>query len=427
MNLYEKLNRLDDSLVESKRVVKKKKLTENYKEYEVYMDTGMSDEDEFFRDIRNAKRFAKDLVKRYGKLDNNAPAIIKRNNGDPLPDNWPVLYTVKYDPENDSFKLFNSYGVEEQLTESELTPWEKIVKTFPDDFRHQSTPANKTSAQHKTTNDYAQDNNTPTYDNKEVITKRDMSARDKLLKTFPDLDIRLNEGYSNEMTEFMNWIQEYRNGALWNDFATEFEAEEDPDISVVLTWLENFDNDAYYDYVDADTYDDDIDEMLIESTEQYELSTLVKDSINHLVNDLGKDSMADDFGDDVCADLENNYDIYIPENPVKYADWCDAVMSEVSRQLNNKEEQLTESKVFNDLENKIETVLMKFSNIEFIIEPTLSGALVRFLEGTKNDVLRAVKKLQSNGFKVKHAGQEFDYNFIVTDDPQKEKTKQLSI
>ena len=29
MNLYEKLNRLDDSLVESKRVVKKKKLTES--------------------------------------------------------------------------------------------------------------------------------------------------------------------------------------------------------------------------------------------------------------------------------------------------------------------------------------------------------------------------------------------------------------
>ena len=91
-----------------------------------------------------------------------------------------------------------------------------------------------------------------------------------------------------------------------------------------------------------DVYDDDIDEMLTESTEQYELSILVKDSINHLVNDLGKNSMADDFGDDVCADLENNYDIYVPQNPVKYADWCDAVMSEVSRQLNNNERQLTE-------------------------------------------------------------------------------------
>ena len=81
---------------------------------------------------------------------------------------------------------------------------------------------------------------------------------------------------------------------------------------------------------------------LTESAEQYELSTLVKDSINHLVNDLGKDPMADDFGDDVCADLEDNYDIYVPQNPVKYADWCYSVMSEVSRQLNNKDEQLTE-------------------------------------------------------------------------------------
>ena len=154
---------------------------------------------------------------------------------------------------------------------------------------------------------------------------------------------KLTESYSNEMTEFMNWIQDYRNGALWNDFTAEFESEQDPDISVVLTWLEDFDEDAYYDYVTAETYDDDIDEMLTESTEQYELSTLVKDSINHLVNNLGKDPMANDFGDAVCADLEDNYDIYVPENPVKYADWCDAVMSEVSRQLNNKEE-LTENR-----------------------------------------------------------------------------------
>ena len=75
----------------------------------------------------------------------------------------------------------------------------------------------------------------------------------------------LTESYSNEMTEFMNWIQDYKNGALWNDFTSEFESEQDPDISVVLTWLENFDEDAYYDYVAADTYDDDIDGMLTET------------------------------------------------------------------------------------------------------------------------------------------------------------------
>lgn len=82
------------------------------------------------------------------------------------------------------------------------------------------------------------------------------------------------------------------------------------------------------------------DEQLIESTEQYELSTLVKDSIDHLVNDLGNNSMADDFGDDVCADLENNYDIYVPQDPVKYADWCSAVKCEVSRQLTSEYDDL---------------------------------------------------------------------------------------
>lgn len=91
-------------------------------------------------------------------------------------------------------------------------------------------------------------------------------------------------------------------------------------------------------------YDDDIDEQLYEGAhDKYELSELVKDSINHLVNDLGKDPMADDFADDVCADLENNYDIDIPQDMFKYMDWCSAVMSEVSRQLNDVEE-LTENR-----------------------------------------------------------------------------------
>lgn len=75
------------------------------------------------------------------------------------------------------------------------------------------------------------------------------------------IDEMLTESYSNEMTQFMNWIQEYRNGALWDDFTAEFEAEQDPDIDIVLNWLEVFDKDAYYDYIK----DDDIDEMLTES------------------------------------------------------------------------------------------------------------------------------------------------------------------
>lgn len=102
---------------------------------------------------------------------------------------------------------------------------------------------------------------------------------------------------------------------------------------------------------------------LTESTEQYELSTLVKDSINHLVNGLGRDPMADDFGDDVCADLENNYDIDVPQNPVKYADWCYAVMSEVSRQLNNKEKLTEGNNVSSQLPPSIDDFLQDIAQM----------------------------------------------------------------
>lgn len=92
---------------------------------------------------------------------------------------------------------------------------------------------------------------------------------------------KLIESYSDEMTEFMNWIQEYKNGALWDDFAAEFESEEDPDISVVLTWLENFDEDAYYNYVAAETYDDDIDKMLTESIKVEPIVDKIVNMIEH--------------------------------------------------------------------------------------------------------------------------------------------------
>ena len=138
MNLYEKLNRLDDSLVESRRVVKKKKLTES-----------VEDED--------------------------------------------------YDDD-----------IDEMLTEDEVTSREKLMKTFPDDFGHWSRrPANKTSAQHKTMNDYARDPNTPTYDNKGVTTSPTMSTRDKLLKTFPDLDIRSSKDFLKEAVKDTDYVIAY--------------------------------------------------------------------------------------------------------------------------------------------------------------------------------------------------------------------------
>ena len=78
-------------------------------------------------------------------------------------------------------------------------------------------------------------------------------------------------------------------------------------------------------------------DTLIESRDDLSLEELVADSINHLTNDLGKDPWADDFADDVIADLENNYDIYVPEDMAKYGNWCRNVASEVSRQVNRSE------------------------------------------------------------------------------------------
>ena len=80
------------------------------------------------------------------------------------------------------------------------------------------------------------------------------------------------------------------------------------------------------------------------------LAELVKDSINHLTNDLGKDPWVDDFADDVIGDLERNYENYVPTDFDKYQEWCSAVASEVSRQVNNQlDEAAEEPKIVDDL------------------------------------------------------------------------------
>ncbi len=84
------------------------------------------------------------------------------------------------------------------------------------------------------------------------------------------------------------------------------------------------------------------------------LADLVKDSISHLTNDLGKDPWADDFADDVIRDLENNYDTYVPDDMEHYNHWCSAVASEVSRQVNNQytlDEELEGNEIY-DLGNE---------------------------------------------------------------------------
>lgn len=65
-------------------------------------------------------------------------------------------------------------------------------------------------------------------------------------------DKKLHESSFNEVTGFFNWIQEYRDGALYDDFSAEFESVDDADLDMdsILTWLESFDEEAYYDYID---------------------------------------------------------------------------------------------------------------------------------------------------------------------------------
>ena len=77
------------------------------------------------------------------------------------------------------------------------------------------------------------------------------------------------------------------------------------------------------------------------------LAVIVKDSINHLTNDLGKDPWAADFVDDVIKDIENNYDVDVPNNPKQYSFFCDAVAKEVSFQLNKSEDDADFDDVFN--------------------------------------------------------------------------------
>ncbi len=98
-----------------------KSIKESYYEYEVYMDSGISDEDEFFSDLRKAKTFAKKLAKEYCPKDSGSYAIIKRGprNGDPVTDKWEIINKIKYDIDTDTFDVGTSKFYES-----------KSIKTF---------------------------------------------------------------------------------------------------------------------------------------------------------------------------------------------------------------------------------------------------------------------------------------------------------
>ena len=80
---------------------------------------------------------------------------------------------------------------------------------------------------------------------------------------------------------------------------------------------------------------DPVESLTEDAYDKVSIEDAVKDSISHLINDLGKDPWADDFADDVIADIENNYEVEVPEDVLKYKEWCGVVASEVSRQVNN--------------------------------------------------------------------------------------------
>lgn len=117
------------------------------------------------------------------------------------------------------------------------------------------------------------------------------------------------------------------------------------------------------------SYWDDLDESVedIRTLEEF-----VKDSINHLINDLGKDPWTDGFTADVIKDLENNYNIYVPEDMERYNHWCDAVASEVSRQVNSdyklEEAAEAEPEVVHDLGNKYEGGYPDAQDHDFIFD-----------------------------------------------------------
>lgn len=130
-----------------------------------------------------------------------------------------------------------------------------------------------------------------------------------------------------------------------------------------LTFREN----NYWDFLDEDL-------------EELSFSEMVADSINHLINDLGKDSSTEDFVDDVIADIENNYDTEVPEDPEKYKDWASAVASEVSRQLNNPP-QLDEKLDLNiDFSNCVDSSDHEIWGVEQVSESTYKAVLLKRYE-----------------------------------------------
>lgn len=241
MTLYEKLNRLDDSLVESKRVVKKKKLIEGISNsYEIdgkevtwpeYFEHNMETND-YFMDEQLFSAFydkAVELVEKEGFTDVfTEPSTQAGRGGDFF---WAtkdgISYRGSYDYEEEQqifydaavnadseeeaiANLAKAYAkliisnltvdeedydddIDEMLTE-ENNAREKLMNTYPDDFGHwepNRNPVKTKKVPHKTLDQYARDPETEVvkFDNNSTNSFKELGARQKLRNAFPELNI----------------------------------------------------------------------------------------------------------------------------------------------------------------------------------------------------------------------------------------------
>jgi hypothetical protein len=154
-----------------------------------------------------------------------------------------------------------------------------------------------------------------------------------------------------------------------------------------LTFKEN----NYWDFLDEDFGDDRV------------LADLVKDSINHLVNDLGKDSSAEDFTDLVIRDLETNYDTYVPDEMEKYGNWASAVACEVSRQLNNLTEDI-------DPDRNVSIVILVNEALSYLIREQGKSPAV---DGFIDEVIAYIAEQQPTYIPKDRAGYQEWWNMVA--------------
>ena len=123
---------------------------------------------------------------------------------------------------------------------------------------------------------------------------RGAQARKKA-KAAQTADIKEAFSYEDdELTEFFDWVQSYKNGALWDDFTAEFESVDEHELNIddILEWLEQFNEDAYYDFINlnGEYQNNDIDEAF--SCEDSEFFTREE---------------VDDFAEKVCEHVNETF------------------------------------------------------------------------------------------------------------------------